>query len=123
MLNVRQEPDFVVITASGNLTTEDYEAFVRAFERIAAERGKVSMLVDATRLSGWDYLQAMWKDLKFDATHQNDFGPIAVIGDARWQEWGTNLSRPFFKAGMRFFGPEAVEEAQQWLREESTAQA
>ena len=60
------------------------------------------MLIGARELQGWSGLESMWQDLKFDAAHQGSFGPTAVVGNARWQEWGTKLSRPFFKAEMQF---------------------
>lgn len=86
-----------------------------AFERLVQELGPVAMLIDVTALEGWD-AQGLWRDLRFDATHQNAFGPMAIVGDERWQGWGTKLSKPFFKAEMRFFRPEQIDGARHWLR-------
>jgi hypothetical protein len=90
MLTIAQEPDFITIIASGTLDEHDYERFVPEFERLAKERGKLPMVIDATSLDGWN-VKAGWEELKFDVTHQDAFGPMAIIGDAHWEEWGLDL--------------------------------
>ena len=114
MLTITEEPGLLVITAAGTLDREDYDRFVPAFERRARERGRPAMLIDATGLDGWDAAGG-WKELKFDATHQDAFGPIAVLGDARWEEWGTRLAKPFIAAPMRYFRAGEEAQARAWL--------
>ena len=121
MLTINEGTDYAVITAAGTLNKGDYERFVPEFERITRKRGRIAMLIDATGLEGWD-LQGGWRDLKFDATHQDAFGPMAIISDERWQEWGTKLSKPFFRAPMRFFRPEEAHEARRWLQTTMSSQ-
>lgn len=114
MLTISEEPDFIVVRAIGTLSKADYERFVPEFERIAQVRGRVAMLIDATKFEGWD-LQGGWQDLKFDAAHQHQLGPMAIIAEERWKEWGTTLSKPFFSAEMHVFHPDEIEEARRWL--------
>lgn len=104
----------VLIKASGRLSKADYDRFVPEFERIARARGPVRMLIDLHDFHGWD-LPGLWEDLKFDTTHQNDMGRVAIVGDRAWQEWGTRLSKPFFKAEMRYFDQNEARNAQAWL--------
>jgi hypothetical protein len=106
----------VLIRASGRLSKADYDRFVREFERIARARGPVRMLIQLEDFHGWD-LPALWEDLKFDTTHQNDMGRVAIVGDKAWQEWGTRLSKPFFKAEMRYFDHDKAADARAWLTE------
>ena len=106
--------DIVVVKASGRLTVRDYTGFVPAFERLAKSRGALRVLLDLQEFRGWE-APALWEELKFDATHQGAFRRIAVIGDKRWKAWGTRLSKPFFRAEMRYFDRAAADEAWSWL--------
>jgi len=63
--------------------------------------------------AGWD-LGGLWRDLKFDARHKDSFGRIAIVGDGKWEEWGTKLLNPLFKAEMRFFQPPELRHAEEW---------
>ena len=107
--------EVVMVTASGRLTAEDYRRFVPAFEQLARSRGPLRVLLELRDFRGWQ-ATALWEELKFDATHQRAFRRIAVVGDRPWQGWGTWLSRPFFRAEMRYFDRPEAGEARSWLR-------
>lgn len=118
MLTIAKRPDGIVhIQASGQLKAEDYVAFVPQFERVAQrEAGTLAMVIDlAPDFSGWD-LGGLWRELKFDARHRESFGRIAIIGDAKWEEWGTKITDPFFRAEMKFFEPSERRAAEDWAR-------
>lgn len=115
MLDLRTEPDLVEIDASGKLTGADYERLVPELERLAADRGPLRLYIELKDFRGWDP-EGLWKDVKFDASHQDEMDRIAIVGENKWEEWGTRLSKPFFKADMRFFTPDRVAEARAWLR-------
>jgi SpoIIAA-like len=104
----------VTIGASGRLTRSDYDRFVPEFERIVRARGPVRVLLELEDFHGWD-LPALWEELKFDTTHQDDMGRVAVVGEKRWQAWGTRLSKPFFRAETRYFDRDGAAEARAWL--------
>lgn len=106
----------VLIKASGRLSKADYERFVPEFERTVRARGPVRILIELDDFHGWD-LPGLWQELKFDTTHQNDMGRVAIVGDRGWQEWGTRLSKPFFKAEMRYFNRDQASAARAWLTE------
>lgn len=117
MLSVTNEDTGIVeIKASGRLTKADYDRFVDVFERIAEAQGPLRVLITLDDFRGWD-LPGLWEELKFDVTHQNDLGRVAILGDKTWQEWGTRLSKPFFKATMRYFGRDEAAAARAWLAE------
>ena len=106
--------DIVVVTASGRLAAEDYRRFTPAFERLARSRGPLRVLLELRGFRGWD-AGGLWEEVKFDVTHQWAFRRIAVVGERRWQGWGTWLSRPLFRAQMRYFDRSRMEEARAWL--------
>lgn len=74
------------------------------------------MIVLMSDFSGWD-LGGLWRDLKFDVKHKNSFGRIAIVGDRKWEEWGTKLFDPLFRAEMKFFATAKRGAAQSWVRE------
>ena len=122
MLNVVEDDGLVRIKAGGTLDSTDYDEFVPQFERVAArEPGTVPMVIELLPdFSGWD-LGGIWRDLKFDAKHKDSFGRIAIVGDDKWEEWGTKLSNPLFRAEMKFFAPSERSAAETWARNSKSA--
>lgn len=119
MLRIEERAGLITITAGGTLESADYDRFVPIFERIAAQKaGTVPMLIVLmSDFSGWD-LGGLWRDLKFDVKHKNSFGRIAIVGDRKWEEWGTKLFDPLFRAEMKFFATAERGAAQSWVRED-----
>ena len=117
MLTAQEHQGLLHIRAGGRLSDADYDAFVPLFERIAArEVGAVPMLIELLPdFAGWD-LAGLWRDLKFDIRHKDQFGRIAIVGNRKWEEWGTKLFDPLFRAEMRFFPPDRLDEGEVWAR-------
>ena len=115
MLTIEKRSDGVLqICADGQLTTDDYATFVPQFEQLARP-GPVSIRIElGPDFSGWS-LAVLWRNIEFDQTNGEQFGRMAVIGDSRWEQWGTELADPVSSAQMRFFerGQEAM--AEEWL--------
>lgn len=122
MLEIADESGLVRIRVGGTLDSSDYDRFVPLFERIATrEQGAVPMVVElAPDFSGWD-LGGIWRDLKFDVRHKDSFARIAIVGDSKWEEWGTRLSDPFFRAEIKFFGRADLAAAERWARDRGNA--
>ena len=112
------DQDYLRIVADGRLSTDDHNGFVPAFEReLAARSGRVPMLIElGPDFGGWT-AAGLLRELKFDARHAERFGRIAIVGDNRWEKWGTEVSNPFFEARMRFFESQEVSAAEAWLHE------
>lgn len=117
MLKIDEENGLVRIFAGGALDSSDYDRFVPRFERIAdREHGTVPMIIElAPDFSGWD-LGGIWRDLQFDVKHKDSFGRIAIVGESKWEEWGTKLFDPLFRAEMRLFTPSERDAAESWAR-------
>ena len=121
MLSIEDsDTSYLHIIADGELDSSGYEDFVPAFEsHVRSKVPPVPMLVElGPRFSGWS-LAGLWEELKFDVEHAEVFGPIAIVGDKRWEKWGTELSNPFFSAEMRFFESARKQQAERWLLEVS----
>lgn len=117
MLRITEESGLIRIRVGGTLEAADYDRFVPQFERIEArEPGTVPMVIELEPdFSGWD-LGGIWRDLKFDVRHKDSFGRIAVVGDSKWEEWGTKLTDPLFRAEMKFFPRAERDAAESWVR-------
>ena len=121
MLTTDIDDGLIVATASGKLTLEDFVHFVPIFKSMAQEKPKIPMLIDAREMEGYE-AGALWDDLKFDFTDRSEIGPMAIVGDERWKEWGTKLSKPLFKSEMRHFSSDRMVEAKEWLRSQRAAE-
>ena len=117
MLTLKEENGLLWIHAGRRLEDEDYDRFVPQFERIAArEPGTVPMVIElAPDFSGWD-LGGLWRELKFDVRHKDSFGRIGIVGNRKWEEWGTKVFDPLFHAEMKFFEPSERQAAEDWAR-------
>ncbi len=99
---------------SGKLHDEDYKKFVPEIEAVIEKEGPVRILLEMSDFHGWD-LHAAWDDLKFDIKHYKDLERIAIVGENKWEEWMSKLSKPFVKGKARYFDSHELEEAWKWL--------
>ena len=119
MLDLTDDNGLVRIRATGKQGGEDYDRFMPQFDRVAArEPGTVPMVSElASDFAGWDF-GGLWRDLEFDVRHKDSFGRIAIVGDTRWEEWGSSLFDPLFRAEMKFFEPSERKVSEDWARGE-----
>lgn len=105
--------DLITLRASGTLTKAEYDLAVPEIENaMVLAKGPLKMLVRLEDFQGWE-VDALWEDLKFERHHRRDLGPVAVVGDTKFEEWGTWLSSLFSKPEIRFFKSE--DQARDWL--------
>lgn len=102
------------IKVGSKLTKQDYEEVIPAIEQKLQEFGELNILIQLEEFEGME-IGALWEDLKFDVKHRNDFNRLAIVGQREWMKWMTKLSKPFFDAEVKFFEPDQVQEAWQWL--------
>ena len=115
MLTIEKRSDGVLrIFADGQLTTADYAAFVPRIEQLARQ-GPAPMRIElGPDFSGWS-VAVLWQNMKFDDAIGKQFCRIAVIGDSRWEQWGTELADPASSGQMRFFERGQESRAEEWL--------
>lgn len=115
-LNEKRGGKLLEVRVSGHLSTEDYERFIPAVERLIQQQGKIDVLFEMADFHGWD-AGAMWEDTKFAFRHFSDLRRLAIVGEKKWQEWMTLACRPFTKAEIRYFDHADAGAAQAWLAE------
>jgi len=104
------------VKASGQLTHADYERLVLRLEELIKEQRKIRVLVELEDCQGWD-IGAAWDEVKFWFKHGADVERCAVVGQKKWQEWLTKLTRPFLKG--KYFDKGKLDQAWQWILEGS----
>jgi hypothetical protein len=108
----RSSGNVLGIQASGKLTHADHRRLVPRLEELIRKHRKVRVLLDLADCRGWE-VGAAWDDLTFGLKHGGDVERCAVVGETKWQEWMTKLSRPFFN--VRYFAEADLEKAWRWV--------
>ena len=106
----------VAFKAVGKLTHADYQKFLPTLEEIIRKEGPISLLLELENFHGWD-LEAAKDDYEFAKTHLEYFRRIAIVGDKGWERWLTLMAKPFVDTEVRFFTPDQLSEAWDWVRE------
>lgn len=116
MVELRYLDGVVSVKVSGKLSDEDYRTLVPQLEARIRERGDIRLLWEMENFGGWTP-GALWHDARFDLKHNADVTRVAMVGEARWQDWLAQLMKPFARGDVRYFSPSEREEAWQWVRE------
>lgn len=105
--------DFVAIECSEKLTELDVQVIAPELETQMEEYHKIALFMELKDFHGWTG-SGLWADTKFDLKHHNDFNRIAIVGDKKWEEWMTKLTKPFTSAKVRYYEPDQREVALNW---------
>ena len=104
------------LKVSGKLTDDDYKIFIPELEKAIELSGTIRLLWLMEDFHGWE-VRAAWDDLKYWVKYNDAINRIAMVGDKKWEEWMTKLSKPFAKADVKYFNRSQLGEAWNWLRE------
>ncbi len=107
----------LALRLNGKLLHSDYQKFIPLMESIIKDHGSIRCLIEMTDFAGIE-LRALWDDLKFDVKHSKSIERCAIVGDKKWEEWMTKLSRPLFPhAELKYFDRSDAQQASAWIRE------
>jgi hypothetical protein len=111
------QEDILMVKATGKLTEKDYqEVLIPRLETLLHEYGKAKFLfLMDEQFQGWEF-GALWDDAKVGLRHRNDFAKVAVVGGARWVEWGVKLFAPFMAGEVKTFPLEQFPQAADWIK-------
>jgi hypothetical protein len=117
MLKILQqkEGNLIATKATEKLTEVDYNKLLPLLNNKVQQYQKIRWYFEMEDFDGWE-LKAFWEEIKFDAKHLNDFGKVAMVGDKKWEEWMTDLMKPFTSAKVKFFDTSEKEEAKRWIK-------
>lgn len=107
---------FLMITAVGTLTHEDYQVMTPMLDSAleGVKNPTVNVLFDATLLDGWE-AQAAWDDLKLGLKHGNVFEKIALCTGKRWLDVSAKVGGWFVSGEIKTF--DSLSGALNWLNE------
>jgi len=113
---LEQTPDNIIATkATGKLTEADYNKLLPLLNNKIEQYRKIRWYFEMENFDGWE-LKAVWEDVKFDTKHANDFDKVAMVGEKKWEEWMTDLMKPFTSAEVKYFDTSQKEDAIKWIK-------
>lgn len=115
MIEIVQEKNSNVayIPITEYLHKQDYEQFVPKISEMLNQYGKVRILFDLARFSGWNR-GALW----FGIRHFPNIERVAFIGETRWEHDVDLIAHAFTQARIRYFDSGCREQAVVWVKED-----
>ena len=115
-VNAHTNSNILAIKASGKLSKEDFKDLEPTLKEFTTVSKDPHLIIILEYFKGWQDTAAFWKDLQLDIEYIKYFDRIAVIGDRKWQEWGTKLIDLITKVKMQFFSIDQAENAWKWAK-------
>ncbi|MEP7209342.1 MAG: STAS/SEC14 domain-containing protein [Alphaproteobacteria bacterium] len=109
-------PNILKIVAPERLRADDFRELAPEVDAIVQNEGGIRLIIDATRLRGWDDIAAFERHASFIRDHQQKVEKIAVIAPHEWQHLVVAAVRVFIHPNVRAFNPSQEAEAEQWIR-------
>lgn len=105
----------IAVHIEGKPSGRVYDDLETRINATLAKHGTVRLLAHLENFEGWYSLADAWRDLRLDLRHYNHIEKIAIVGENRWHEWATRLTRPFTRATVRYFPQYDLEAAWEWV--------
>jgi len=100
---------------SGRLHDEDFQTTYLPLIAAAAVHGQIGILVEfADDFSGWD-AHALWDEVTYHTKYVRNIKRMALVGDAKWLEWMSKLSKGLPVIDVRHFPASEIRAAWDWL--------
>ena len=109
--------DCLAYQVIGDVTQEDYQVIEADMDALLATHDEMRLLLDMTQFR-WEKVNAWDDDLRFGRKYHHVIKRLAIVGDKKWQSWLAKLSKPFFAQDARFFHPDEMDKALDWLRDD-----
>ena len=107
----------LAVKATETLTDADYkEVWIPALENLINEFGKINALLYLDEnFQGWEP-KALWDDALFAVKHRKGFSRMAVVGGAKWMDWGTKIGELLMdECEIKTFAIEDAQKAFDWI--------
>ncbi len=122
MIELHEVPGTNVLELSidGRIGAAEFDDLIARMEAAITRHGKIRVL-ELVRSLGGIPPSKWWEDVKFGFKHMRDIERAAIVADPKWIEVFANLMNPFFSAEVRYFKTNKIDEARQWLAEQTPA--
>ena len=108
-------PGVLKIIAPEKLNADDFLKLAPQVEAIMKQSGQIRLLIDASRLDGWENIKALEKHVTFVKAHQQKVERIAIIVRYDWQRWLVGAVKVLLHPEVRVFDKGDESEASRWL--------
>ena len=111
-------PTCVVVECGGALTTDDYDAMLKALDAAvaAAGDGKASMVFSMTTSPSDANWGAFKDDMKFGFGEYRELGRVAYVSDIKWVDWMVDAFGWMYKADSKTFAADQLDGAIAWAK-------
>ena len=116
MITINTNRNIFYSIVSEKITEEDFEKLKPALEKLINENQKVRWYYQMEDFDGWE-VKTFFEATQFSLSHRNDFERIAMVGEKKWQEWMTEIMKPFTSAEVKYFSAEERDDARKWIEE------
>jgi hypothetical protein len=119
MINIQEHPNDNILSlkVTDKLTKEDLDNLVPHLKDHVNSADHPHLLMIMEGFEGYESATTFWEDLKLDSEYIGYFDRIALVGDKKWQEWGTQLVNPLTEEELRFFSIDEKDEARKWIED------
>ena len=108
-------PGVLRIALPEKLKADDLRQFAPQIDLLIKQRGKIRLLIDASRFGGWENIAAFETHIGFVKNHHQKVDRIAVITAHDWQRWVVGTIKVFVHPEVRAFGTESEHDALRWI--------
>ncbi|MGA9588634.1 MAG: STAS/SEC14 domain-containing protein [Salegentibacter sp.] len=115
MVTIEAKDNIIYSIAEDKLDDQDYDKIVPLLEETIRNFKDIRWYFEMKNFHGWTP-SAMWEDAKLDFEHKDNFEKIAMVGSEKWEDWLSQLMKPFTKAEIKFFKLEEKELAKAWIK-------
>jgi len=109
-------PGVLKIVAPQKLAADDFSELAPKVEALMTQQGDIRLLIDASRLEGWENIAALENHAAFVKAHQQKVARIAVIARHEWQHWLVGAVKVFLHPDVRVFDQGEESAALHWLQ-------
>lgn len=115
-IETHDEENIIALKVSGTLNKQDFDALAPRLRNFTKSNQNSCLLMVLEQFKGWNDMASFWEDLKLDAEFIGKFDRIAIVGESKWQKWGTNLLKALTNEEMKFFDIKDADGACFWLQ-------
>ena len=103
------------VAVPAKLKIGDFQQIAPEVDSIIRQYGKIRLLIDASKFSGWENVSAFENHAAFVKSHQQEVERIAVVVAHDWQHWLVGAVRIFVHPEVKAFDQAQEAEALRWV--------
>jgi hypothetical protein len=108
-------PGVLKIITPVKLTIDDIAELTPKVDSILKRAGKIRLLIDASRLEGWENTAALERHAAFVKARQQEVERVAVIVAHEWQHWLVGAVKVFLHPAVRVFDRADANATLKWI--------